>query len=145
MTPDQHRKKAEELRRTAKRLIAASYDRNAAGSSIRERWRQQGRDMYSEAAVHAALGSESGDHPSVVEGTRTVNAILAALSKEHRIEQIPPWPPHPESEFNLTRFRCVAGDWDSGPIRDVRGNELLDIARADGGRHVRDVAPGGAS
>lgn len=52
-----HLTEAERLLKKGKSFIKASYDPNAAGRNIRERWRAHGNALLAEAAVHAALAA----------------------------------------------------------------------------------------
>jgi len=67
-------------------------------------------------------------------------------SDEHKVRQVPPWPPSPESPYNLSCWGCVCG-WQSGTFRDVRGNPVAEAAEQLAVDHERffNAAPVGGS
>lgn len=55
MTPEEHHAEADRLLHSGRNLLACSQDPDAAGSAIRKRWAKDARDLFAEAAVHAAF------------------------------------------------------------------------------------------
>lgn len=55
MSPEDHHKEAERLLKKAEKLLEASSNPDAAGSSIRKAWRKEAQDLLLMAAVHAAF------------------------------------------------------------------------------------------
>lgn len=55
MTPEEHHDEADRLLKRGKNLLSASHNPDAAGSDIRDQWAQDARDLFAEAAVHAAF------------------------------------------------------------------------------------------
>lgn len=56
----------------------------------------------------------------------------------HIIRQEPPWPPHPESLYMLSRFTCSCG-WNGHVFKDLRGSNEPRLSRETAEIHAREA------